>query len=155
MDCLTKTLAKLLHENENGKPDDAIEFIRMNLGDNLNDKNTIQSLKQDLEESQKTIEDLKMKLKAYETGGSSGEGGAATALNISTEEGVNPEAKAEEVSNAEWTVESGAKVEEKETESIPPPAEPEKEEEVKDNTAEKKEEAKVVEPPAAQTPADN
>lgn len=66
MDMFTKVLAKLLNEHETNKPDDAIEYIRQNIGDSLNDKNTIQSMRQEIDELQKTIEELRRKLSQYE-----------------------------------------------------------------------------------------
>lgn len=64
LDMFTKVLSKLMTEEE--KPEDAIEFIRSNLGDSLNDKNTIESLTQKLEDANQLIEELRAKLSRYE-----------------------------------------------------------------------------------------
>lgn len=75
LDMFTKVLSKLMTETD--KPDDAIEFIRANIGDSLNDKDTIVSLNQKLEEANLIIEELRAKLRQYEpmevTGGDASE----------------------------------------------------------------------------------
>ena len=60
----TKVLSKLMTETD--KPEDAIEFIRANIGDSLNDKDTIVSLNQKLEDANQLIEELRTKLRQYE-----------------------------------------------------------------------------------------
>lgn len=64
LDMFTKVLSKLMTETD--KPEDAIEFIRANLGDSLNDKDTILSLNQKLVDANILIEELRTKLRQYE-----------------------------------------------------------------------------------------
>lgn len=64
LDMFTKVLSKLMTEAD--KPENAIDFIRENLGDSLNDKDTILSLTQKLEEANVLIEELRTKLRQYE-----------------------------------------------------------------------------------------
>lgn len=60
----TKVLSKLMTETD--KPEDAIEFIRANIGDSLNDKDTIVALNEKLEDANRLIEELRTKLRQYE-----------------------------------------------------------------------------------------
>lgn len=60
----TKVLSKLMSESD--KPEDAIRFIRANIGDTLNDQDTVESLTQKLNEANQVIEELRAKLSQYE-----------------------------------------------------------------------------------------
>lgn len=64
LDMFTKVLSKLMSESD--KPEDAIRFIRANIGDTLNDQDTIESLTQKLNEANQVIEELRAKLSQYE-----------------------------------------------------------------------------------------
>lgn len=52
--------------SEGDKPEDAIEYIRANIGDALNDKDTIGSLHVKLTEANQLIDELRAKLSRYE-----------------------------------------------------------------------------------------
>ncbi|PBC31222.1 C-Myc-binding protein [Apis cerana cerana] len=60
MDALTKVLVSLYEEPE--KPDDALEYIRLNLGGITEVDVEVQTLKKELEEAKAKINELKTKL---------------------------------------------------------------------------------------------
>ncbi|XP_043605325.1 c-Myc-binding protein isoform X1 [Bombus pyrosoma] len=64
MDALTKVLVSLYEEPE--KPDDALEYIRQNLGGITEVDIEVQTLKKELEEAKVKITELKAKLVKYE-----------------------------------------------------------------------------------------
>lgn len=64
MDALTKVLVSLYEEPE--KPDDALEYIRLNLGGITEVDVEVQTLKKELEEAKAKINELKTKLVKYE-----------------------------------------------------------------------------------------
>ncbi|XP_068974346.1 c-Myc-binding protein isoform X1 [Bombus flavifrons] len=64
MDALTKVLVSLYEEPE--KPDDALEYIRQNLGGITEVDIEVQTLKKELEEAKAKITELKAKLVKYE-----------------------------------------------------------------------------------------
>ncbi|XP_059619455.1 c-Myc-binding protein homolog [Phlebotomus argentipes] len=68
METLTKVLCKLMLQYESDKQDDAIEFIRKNLGDAVYETDLISSLRSQLEESRKEIEDLKRQIRDLKEG---------------------------------------------------------------------------------------
>ncbi|XP_066588693.1 c-Myc-binding protein [Prorops nasuta] len=61
MDALTKVLVSLYEEPN--KPDDALEYIRKNLGGAATSSSEIDTLRKELEEATATIAELKDKLK--------------------------------------------------------------------------------------------
>ncbi|KAL0113636.1 hypothetical protein PUN28_012642 [Cardiocondyla obscurior] len=64
MDALTKILASLYEETD--KPTDALEYIRKNLGNVVDNTLEIDNLKKELEESKAKVAELKLKLAKYE-----------------------------------------------------------------------------------------
>lgn len=69
METLTKVLCKLMLQYENDNKDDAIDFIRKNLGDAVYENDVIASLRTQLEESRKEIEDLKRQIRELKESG--------------------------------------------------------------------------------------
>lgn len=64
MDALTKVLVSLYEETE--KPNDALEYIRKNLGDITENGVEINTLKKELDEARAKITELQAKLVKYE-----------------------------------------------------------------------------------------
>ncbi|CAK9806227.1 c-Myc-binding protein [Anthophora quadrimaculata] len=64
MDALTKVLVSLYEEPE--KPDDALEYIRQNLGGITGVDIEVETLRKELEDSKAKITELKAKLVKYE-----------------------------------------------------------------------------------------
>ncbi|XP_046825302.1 c-Myc-binding protein [Vespa crabro] len=64
MDALTKVLVSLYEETE--KPNDALEYIRKNLGDITENSLEINTLKKELDDARAKITELKEKLVKYE-----------------------------------------------------------------------------------------
>ncbi|XP_015585719.1 c-Myc-binding protein isoform X2 [Cephus cinctus] len=60
MDALTKVLVSLYEETE--KPDDALEYVRRNLGGITEGASEVDTLKKELDEAKATIIELKAKL---------------------------------------------------------------------------------------------
>ncbi|XP_076178522.1 c-Myc-binding protein isoform X2 [Ptiloglossa arizonensis] len=69
LDALTKVLVSLYEEPE--KPDDALEYIRQNLGGITEVDIEINTLRKELEETKKMIVELEAKLVKYEGDGDS------------------------------------------------------------------------------------
>uniref|UniRef100_A0A1L8DBQ9 Putative c-myc-binding protein n=1 Tax=Nyssomyia neivai TaxID=330878 RepID=A0A1L8DBQ9_9DIPT len=73
METLTKVLCKLMlqYETDGNKENaqNALDFIRKNLGDSIHDNDVIDTLKAELEESRKEIEDLKRQIRELKDGG--------------------------------------------------------------------------------------
>ncbi|XP_046751590.1 c-Myc-binding protein [Diprion similis] len=65
MDALTKVLVSLYEETE--KPDDALEYVRKNLGGITDAALETETLRKELEEARMTITSLKEKLVKYES----------------------------------------------------------------------------------------
>ncbi|KAF7408300.1 C-Myc-binding protein [Vespula maculifrons] len=64
MDALTKVLVSLYEETE--KPNDALEYIRKNLGDITENGLEIDTLKKELDDARAKINELREKLVKYE-----------------------------------------------------------------------------------------
>ncbi|XP_035744160.1 c-Myc-binding protein-like [Vespa mandarinia] len=64
MDALTKVLVSLYEETE--KPNDALEYIRKNLGDITENSLEINTLKKELDDARAKITELREKLVKYE-----------------------------------------------------------------------------------------
>ncbi|XP_043492168.1 c-Myc-binding protein [Polistes fuscatus] len=64
MDALTKVLVSLYEETE--KPNDALEYIRKNLGDITENNLEINTLKKELDDAKAKITELQEKLVKYE-----------------------------------------------------------------------------------------
>ncbi|XP_031846845.1 c-Myc-binding protein isoform X2 [Nomia melanderi] len=64
LDALTKVLVSLYEEPE--KPDDALEFVRQNIGGITETDLEMESLRKELEEAKAKIVELKAKLLKYE-----------------------------------------------------------------------------------------
>ncbi|KAL2717177.1 C-Myc-binding protein [Vespula squamosa] len=64
MDALTKVLVSLYEETE--KPNDALEYIRKNLGDITENDLEIDTLKKELDDARTKINELREKLVKYE-----------------------------------------------------------------------------------------
>ncbi|XP_053975924.1 c-Myc-binding protein [Hylaeus anthracinus] len=67
LDALTKVLVSLYEEPE--KPDDALEYIRQNLGGITEADIEMEAIKKELDESKAKIIELKAKLVKYEANG--------------------------------------------------------------------------------------
>ncbi|XP_012264250.1 c-Myc-binding protein [Athalia rosae] len=64
MEALTKVLVSLYEETE--KPEDALEYVRKNLGEITDAGSELDKLRKELEESKQTIANLKERLVKYE-----------------------------------------------------------------------------------------
>ncbi|XP_055695054.1 c-Myc-binding protein homolog [Lutzomyia longipalpis] len=97
METLTKVLCKLMlqYEKDDNK-DDAIDFIRKNLGDAVYESDVITSLRAQLEESRKEIEDLKRQIQELKDGGAPPANEVAAAEEVAQEK-VNSPREAEPV----------------------------------------------------------
>lgn len=57
IEALSKVLINLFHEQD--RPENAVDYLRINIGDALKDRDTIESLKQELTDARREIEELK------------------------------------------------------------------------------------------------